>query len=522
MRPALASNGPAEVAFNKGDLARVLRTVDLGSGVAELDELLDVARVETSVFSDILADRVDLVPGTKGSGKTALYRIFVDFLAPSLLEHRKVVVAHGVQRHGDNVFMVFQDAFNELSEDDFVDFWCIYLVSLAHEQFVKNGAYRSYLRDAGDEVARFKAACAAARIPEIEADKSLKDVLAWALNALKSLRPKLAARSPDGWTYEASLFGDGDQPANAEPSVVGPILPEHVAEVRDALEAVLKKSKLSLWLMVDRLDEIFPRRSALETRALRALLRTLRIFAAKELRVKVFLRDDILEQVTTGEEGFTALTHVTARQADTIQWSEDGILTLIVKRLFASPDLRELVDVVPDQLAASREYRERAFYRVFPPTVNRPPNQSATLRWIYSHTKDGRGVVTPRDVIELLTRAKQRQQDDYESDPAGEATQIIDAPAIRYGLSELSKRKRDTVLRAELPHLWHHIEKFRGQKSEYGEDALRQLLGNESDGVVADLVSIGLLEETQAGDQRSYKIPFLYREGLEITQGRMN
>ena len=35
---------------------------------------MEAARVETSVFSDLLADRVDLVPGTKGSGKSVLYR----------------------------------------------------------------------------------------------------------------------------------------------------------------------------------------------------------------------------------------------------------------------------------------------------------------------------------------------------------------------------------------------------------------------------------------------------------------
>lgn len=508
--------------YQKADLARVLRTVDLGSGVAELDDLLDVARVETSVFSDVLADRVDLVPGTKGSGKTALYRIFVEFLAPSLLEQRKVVVAHGVERHGDSVFLAFQDVFESLSEDQFVDFWCIYLVSLAHEQFVKSPAFRPLLKDASEEVGRFKEACEAARIPEIEAEKSLKDILAWALNALKALRPKLVARSPEGWELEAGLFGNDALPIDTKVGSEGPQLPEHVAAIRDALEALLRKSRLTLWLMVDRLDEIFPRRSALETRALRALLRTLRIFDSRELRVKVFLRDDILEQVTTGNDGFTALTHVTARQADTIQWSEDGILTLIVKRLFASNDLRELVAVDLDQLSASRDYREEAFYRVFPPTVNRPPNQSPTLRWIYSHTKDGRGVVTPRDVIELLTRAKQRQQDEYEADPAGQAEHIIEAAAIRYGLSELSKRKRDTVLRAELPHLWPKIEKFRGQKSEYSSDALRQLLGGDSEPVVADLVSIGLLEEIRVAGARSYKIPFLYREGLEVTQGRMN
>ncbi len=506
------------MAYSKGELAAVLRTVDLGSSVAEFDELLDVARVETSVFGDLLADRVDLVTGTKGSGKSALYRIFVDFLASSLLEHRKVVVAHGVDRHGDDVFMAFHETFETLTEDEFVDFWCIYLVSLAHEQFIKNPNYAAHLAACGDEIARFKEACEAAGIPEIRAHLGLRDVLEWALNALKTIRPRISARTPEGVTIEAGLFGDPVvPPVTSTGSDDGPVLPRYVADVRDTLEAVLRTATLTLWLMVDRLDELFPRRSPVETRALRALLRTLRIFGSDEIRVKVFLRDDILEQVTSGAEGFTALTHVTARQSDTIQWSEDAILTLVTRRLFVSPELCRLLSVDADQLAASRDYREEVFYRVFPRTVYRPPNQSDTLRWIYSHTKDGRGVVTPRDVIDLLTKAKQRQQDEYEADPTGTSEDVIGASAIRYGLEELSKRKRDTLLRAELPHLWPYIEKLRGQGTEYSERALKQQLGTADDTVIGDLVGIGLLERTD----QSFKIPFLFREGLELTQRRV-
>ena len=33
----------------------------------------------------MIADRVDLIPGTKGSGKSALYRILVDFLPDILI-----------------------------------------------------------------------------------------------------------------------------------------------------------------------------------------------------------------------------------------------------------------------------------------------------------------------------------------------------------------------------------------------------------------------------------------------------
>src|SRR5437660_8788313 len=130
--------------YKASEAAAFLEGLDLGQSIAELDTLLETARVETSAFTDLYQDKVDLIPGTKGSGKSALFRMFVDFLPAHLLRSRKVVIAHGVQKHGDNVFHAFKDQFEQLTEDDFVDFWCIYLTSLAHEQFVKGKLYQEF------------------------------------------------------------------------------------------------------------------------------------------------------------------------------------------------------------------------------------------------------------------------------------------------------------------------------------------------------------------------------------------
>jgi hypothetical protein len=168
-------------------LKTLLEGLDLGSSVAESDNLLEVARVETSAFSDLINDRVDLVPGTKGSGKSALFRIFVDFLPDYLLRNRKVVVAHGIQAPGDPVFHAFTEQFSRLSEDEFVSFWCIYLVSLANEQFLKGERYDEFLESTGSEIGEFRRACERARIPEIKARRSLRDILEWTLHGFDEL-----------------------------------------------------------------------------------------------------------------------------------------------------------------------------------------------------------------------------------------------------------------------------------------------------------------------------------------------
>jgi hypothetical protein len=134
-------------------LSSLLQGLDLGYSIAEEDTLLEAARIETSAFTDLLNDRVDLIPGTKGSGKSALFRIFVDFLPNYLLEQRKVVVA-------------------------------------------------------GTQIKKFQLACSSAKIPEIQAKKSLRDILEWSLHVLASWRPKLKYQPPgDVGELELDLFG---------------------------------------------------------------------------------------------------------------------------------------------------------------------------------------------------------------------------------------------------------------------------------------------------------------------------
>ena len=485
--------------------------------MAETDNLLHTARVETSVFDDLRVDRVDLIPGTKGSGKTALYRIFVDFLPDLMLQTRKVVLAHGVQRREDTVFLAYKDQFDRLSEEDFVDFWCIYFISLSYEQFLKNADYQPFLVGCNDEMSKFRSAYKRARIPDFDRRSSLKEIIAWTLALVHKLKPKVTWSAPeDVGQFEISFDSDVTKPGLL-PGEDDPRMSVYIEALASILESLLEKVDLTLWLMVDRLDELFARRSETERKALRGLLRALRLFRSERIRIKVFLRDDIFEHIVSGE-GFTALTHVTARKSDTLRWSEDQILSMIVKRIFANRALSEFFHVNSDLLKSSIEYQRLMFYKVFAGTVYRPPNQSPTLRWLYNHTKDGRGVVTPRDVIDLLTRASQRQRDSFRVDPEGETEVLVLGPALIYGLEELSKAKRVNYLEAEFPHKWPEIRKLIGGGSEYSEVAMRKLFGRTSDSTVEDLVSIGVIYRSTRKGGRTYRIPYLYREGLECTQ----
>jgi len=366
--------------MNNNQAAKLLANLDLGSGVAETDDLLKAARVKTSVFEDMIADRVDLVPGTKGSGKTALYRILVDFLPDTLLHDRRVVLAHGVSARQDTVFLAFKEQFNKLDESDFVDFWCVYLASLANEQFIRNLKYDGYLHEYPNEVKQFRKAYRNANIPDLDRTRSLKEIISWSLAVVKKLKPKVVWKAPEDIGQFELQFGETADPSEKY-TKAEPKLSLQICAIVDALNRLLEASDLYIWLMIDRLDELFARRSKTERKALRALLSTIRLFSSERIRVKVFLRDDILEQIVAGE-GFTALSHVTSRRSDTLRWTEDQLLAMIVRRIFAYANFRVAFKPDDSLLSTSIEYQRQLFYRIFEDTVYRPPNQSSTLRWI--------------------------------------------------------------------------------------------------------------------------------------------
>jgi hypothetical protein len=60
------------IKHSNAKILELLRQLDLGVSVAEQDNLLEAARIDTSAFADLVEDRVDLISGSKGSGKTAL------------------------------------------------------------------------------------------------------------------------------------------------------------------------------------------------------------------------------------------------------------------------------------------------------------------------------------------------------------------------------------------------------------------------------------------------------------------
>ena len=57
-------------------IRNLIRNLDLGKSVAEFDEALETYFIETTAFRELINDKIDIIAGDKGTGKTAIYRSF--------------------------------------------------------------------------------------------------------------------------------------------------------------------------------------------------------------------------------------------------------------------------------------------------------------------------------------------------------------------------------------------------------------------------------------------------------------
>ena len=106
----------------------VLGSLDLGKSVAEFDEDLERYFVETNTFREFINDRVDVVAGDKGTGKTAIYR-FIQKRYEDYAQLADVNMLPAFNASGNPIFqsLIKKDV---LDEADYILLWKAYILSL--------------------------------------------------------------------------------------------------------------------------------------------------------------------------------------------------------------------------------------------------------------------------------------------------------------------------------------------------------------------------------------------------------
>lgn len=483
----------------------ILRSLDIGNSVAEFDQSLEKYFVENEAFFSLVNDRADIIAGDKGTGKTAVYRMLQNSYG-SIKELKGVEVLAGFNPTGNPVFqkLIHQE---RLTEAQYSSVWKAYLLSLVGNWVL--------------EIVDEEKSEGFERLDKLLLDTGLRSADDKPLTIFSKLSNLIQrAFNPKTAEVEMTLSETGvpiitprlhfGQDQTAEKNG-GREVPHE--EALSLLNECLGELDITVWVALDRLDEAFQGFPDIEIPALRALLRTyLDLLEFDRLRLKLFVRRDLFRRIIG--DGFVNLTHLNARKKE-ILWDEEDLLNLLARRIRDGDDFSNHIN-------AKALSDGELFYKIFPSKVDQAERKPTTLNWVMSRIRDGNDVRPPRNLIDLVGMAREEQLRAEGRVPrdARDGEPLICSEAIRSAQSRLSSQRVEDTLFAEAgAEMASHIERFRRAKAEQNEESLAKVLSLEGTAlhkVIRQLVDIGFLEELRS----TWKVPMLYRDGLEVTQGK--
>ena len=494
------------------DKYAILRETTFGHRVAEEEiDALGAYFVETDHWSRLYKGNIDVVYGTKGAGKSALYALLLT-KSGELFDNQILLIPAENPRGAP----AFRDLLLDppATEREFVNLWKLYFACLLHGLLVEY----DIKGDATNQLER-----ALLREGLVRGSLSLAGVLSGVVNYVRSaLRPQAVEGGIELDPVTQLPKGFSGKIVFSEPAkgVVDPEL-RSVDRLFELANIALTAAKLKTWILLDRLDVAFSENVQLEANALRALFRVyLDLRAFPQIQLKIFLRSDIWARITA--EGFREGSHVTRHL--TIEWNRNSLLNLMVRRAAHNPAICAAYDITDAIGRKPVSEQEKFFDLVFPDQVDVGPNKPTTLDWLLSRTRDGSRINAPRELIHFLNCLRDIQVKRFElgDEPAPEKDQLFARAAFKGAMPEVSRVRLEQTLYAEHPDQKHWLEMMKGEKTLQTPETLGQIWGISQDDATeraTALASIGFFELRGSKQAPEYWVPFLYREALDLVQG---
>lgn len=446
----------------------------------------------TTDFERFLDDTTCLIRGRKGTGKTALYWLF--------LKHKSVAqkLAHG--RLDNTVFLSAHGRFQESrpSRDEF---------QIIHQSLQQDGGsweafWRAYLLLRCHQENLFK-------FPKGKKGEKFSD--------LKKIINNLPGKK---WQSE---FTQGllELSTNSHLRLI----------IKDVIDVLLneeaKNCSQKLWFLYDDLDEDFPEAGEIRQQALTGLFQLVQSCDANrltEIRFKIFLREDIWNRLS-----FDNKSHFTGRDI-ILQWTKIDFLRLALRQAIQSEDFKNLVDRVSpvavesiDQ--ASEDAIDKALEILWGSRRrggNRAKNGS---RWVYERLTDSSGTTFPRSLSILLKGAKE-QELTYKGKSSSKlrTDRLLQGNSLEFGLKKASE-KRCEEIKEEYPDLIKFFDSLKNVSAFLSREQLQTIWQDSAQNLIANfeefvsfLSEIGIIEWREK--EQRYKFADIYVYGFEmIRQG---
>ncbi|WP_338728928.1 hypothetical protein [Haladaptatus sp. DJG-WS-42] len=479
------------------DHNKYLYDLDFGNVDAESEEKLAKRFVRTQGFGKISDRDTLIILGPKGSGKSALFRLFTDFkdqaenfLGEDLPKNTHIIKATG----GNDLRSLDNRNLQKIKNQDefsYEDFWEIYIgVKIAEK-----------LGEAG-----------------YTSDGELGNVLR-ALDEQKDWR--LLPVFKTVWEYCI-----GDPPSSGKLSYgnfsieIGSS--NGVFDTELLLEneqSLLSENDETVWLLLDRIDELESKEPEKRKELIEALFRTQLTFLGKfdNIRLKIFLRTDIWSELN-----FVNKSHVSDKRVE-LNWDDSQLLKMTNKRMLQSDSVKEYVEnSIGTEIDVGtvenfdQGSQKEIFYSVFEDTVYPGEREAELFDWMTTRIKDGHGGKYPRELISFCNGAV-REEIGKEEHPKD---RLIEGYSVRDAYNTVSNQRVNTYL-SEFPDLKEHFDRFDTKKTaEYSYDDLYTMfedLDPSPKNAIDRMVDIGFFRtDRDDNGNRIYEIPRLYREGIGL------
>jgi len=210
----------------------------------------------------------------------------------------------------------------------------------------------------------------------------------------------------------------------------------------------------------------------------------------------------------------------------TLTWDYTSLVNLVVRRALNNDLIRKFYTVEADAILGNVEMQSSLIAKILPEKVPDPPEGGAkkwkTFDWMLSRTCDGSGYNAPRELIYLMSEARNRQISRLEKGhqaPLG--TSLFDPDSLKEAMHKVSEFRYERTLCAEYPTLRHFVERLEGSKPGQDVDTLSRIWGGskkEALGRAKQLVDAGFFERKGPAERPWFRVPHLYRAALKISE----
>ena len=439
----------------------------------------------TEDFPKFLSNRNWLIRGAKGTGKSLLFRLFVEQPETAKeLAHSEVNLSnfHFFAAHGQprlqgpilesNDLASYEQQVGEHS-------WSIFWLNYALLQFCHALPELRSSLDLDEQLVALSA----------QDSPSHVDIVSWLVHRAQS--PQASSQAAD--------------------------------ELR-AIDRWLRENNQGVWLLYDELDAGFGSTQKDYTRRRQALEALLAWWlesgtSLKCIVPKIFLREDIWNQLN-----FTNKGHYTGRSLQ-LRWDEADLWRLVLRQALTSSDtlskfLEQKLGVTVARLnAIELEQLRSSLYPLWGERMGRT-KKAYTYNWVRTRIADGQKNCFPRSLVLLLQEAVKREKD-FSTEYSPE---IILRPKVLIDAFPFVSEQRVDEVRNEYPELKEFLERLQNERSPIDANRLAEIWKVE-DSQLADLIrnmiEAGILTERSRPNDpppRVYAVVELYLYGLNMVR----